>query len=394
MPRSHPGGRGRGRKGRKERGADYPLGPPASAPGALHPCKGPLVPRPGHPLQGAAGPAGRSPHTRGGAETQAVEPRASDHSPQRTEASSRTTTRGHISAPAAGSPQPPQASRAGAAADTERTRRHLLSQAGPAAQAAWPRARARSRRPPFRRPRGPRTRTRPPLRPASVAVDAAPSRLAASSSRSRLLPGGGARGASRSRPAAPGRLLSRQCPHTAPATRWRLSVCSPAHRGPHCICPCLLFPFTSLGTPCLISTGPLLRSRPASRFRNPLPRRCSEALPRSPLPSGPHSGSPLPSSNVLPRDGTSAAPHFSLLTISPRARPPAVGAHTAWGHLNASPAGSEPGGTTPRTGRRRSRVLWELALAVRGLPGPPGVHRVPSALVFPAALRSSVLFLA
>lgn len=148
VPRSHPGGRGRGRKGRKEGGADYPLGPPASAPGALHPCKGPLVPRPGHPLQGAAGPAGRSPHTRGGAETQAVEPRASHHSPQRTEASSRTTTRGHISAPAAGSPQPPQASRAGAAADTERTRRHLLSQAGPAAQAAWPRACARSRRPP------------------------------------------------------------------------------------------------------------------------------------------------------------------------------------------------------------------------------------------------------
>lgn len=131
-------------------------------------------------------------------------------------------------------------------------------------------------------------------------------------------------------------------------------------------------PFYLPGDPRLISTGPLLRSRPASRFRNPLPRRCSVALPRSPLPSGPHSGSPLPPSNVLPRDGTSAAPHFSPLSISPGARPPAVGAHTAWGHLNASPAGSEPGGTTPRTGRRRSRVLWELPLAARGLPGPPG----------------------
>lgn len=155
MPRSHPGVRGRGGKGRKEGGAEYPLGPPASAPRALHPCKGPLVPRPGHPLQGAAGPAGTQPtHTRGRRDTSCREPRASDHSPQRTEPSSRTTTRGHISAPAAGSPQPPQASRAGAAADTERTRRHLLSQTGPAAQAAWPGARARSR------PRGPRTRTR------------------------------------------------------------------------------------------------------------------------------------------------------------------------------------------------------------------------------------------
>lgn len=130
-------------------------------------------------------------------------------------------------------------------------------------------------------------------------------------------------------------------------------------------------PFYLPGDPRLISTGPLLRSRPASRFRNPLPRRCSVALPRSPLPSGPHSGSPLPPSNVLPRDGTSAAPHFSPLSISPGARPPAVGAHTAWGHLNASPAGSEPGGTTPRTGRRRSRVLWELPLGCRALRGSP-----------------------
>ena len=149
-------------------------------------------------------------------------------------------------------------------------------------------------------------------------------------------------------------------------------MCSPAHPGPHWTCPCLLFPFMSLGTPYLISTGPLLRSRPDSRFRNPLPRRCSEALPRSPLPSGAHNGSPLPSSNVLPRDGTSAAPHFSPLSISPKAPPPAVGAYTTWGHLNFPPAGSEPGGTTPRTGRRRSRVLWELPLAARGLSGLPG----------------------
>lgn len=390
MPRSHPGVRGRGGKGRKEGGAEYPLGPPASAPRALHPCKGPLVPRPGHPLQGAAGPAGTQPtHTRGRRDTSCREPRASDHSPQRTEPSSRTTTRGHISAPAAGSPQPPQASRAGAAADTERTRRHLLSQAGPAAQAAWPGARARSR------PRGPRTRTRLASAPPRWLLTPRPpdSQLLVPAPACSLAVARAALPGHAPRPPAASSHVNVHTPPPTP-TRWRLSVCSPAYRGPHWTCPCLLFPFTSLGTPYLISTGPLLRSRPASSFRNPLPRRSSEALPRSPLPSGARSGSPLPSSTVLPRDGTSAAPHFSPLSISPKAPPPAVGAHTTWGRLNASPACSEPGGTTPRTGRRRSCVRWELPFAARGLSDPPGFSASRLLWFLSAALRSSVLFLA
>ena len=117
-------------------GADYPRGPPTSAPRS---CRA-RVPRALATLsRQPPGQRGRSPHTRGGGETLAAEPRASDHSPQRAEPSSSNTTRGHISAPNAGSP-PPQVSGAGAAAVTGRTDRRLPSQSGPGAQAAWPRA--------------------------------------------------------------------------------------------------------------------------------------------------------------------------------------------------------------------------------------------------------------
>lgn len=140
--------RGRRGEGRKERGADHPRALPHSHPGV----QGPRVPRPGNPPQGATGPAreqGTRPRRRrGGGETRAAEPGTEGHSPQHAEPSSSATTRGHISAPAAGSPPPPppQVSGATAAAVTDRTGRRLSSRAGPAAQAGG-RAHARSRSP-------------------------------------------------------------------------------------------------------------------------------------------------------------------------------------------------------------------------------------------------------
>lgn len=130
-----------GKEGRKKGGARFPAGP-------SHVCtsgaRGPSVLRPGHPLfRAPPGWLGRSPHTRGGEATAAAGLGARSHSPQHAEPSNSAATRGHISAPAAGSPPPPQVSGAAAAAAvTGRTDRRRPSQAGPTAQAARPRARA------------------------------------------------------------------------------------------------------------------------------------------------------------------------------------------------------------------------------------------------------------
>lgn len=123
--------------------SDYPRGPPTFTPGlALHAHRAPRpasLGRPGASLGAAHTPVGE-PRRRGSAE-----PAARDHSPQYAEFSSSTTTRGHISATAAGSlpppPTPPPVSGA-AAAVTIRTARHRSSQARPTAQAAGLRARA------------------------------------------------------------------------------------------------------------------------------------------------------------------------------------------------------------------------------------------------------------
>lgn len=130
-----------------------------------------------------------------GGETRASEPGERGHSPQLAEPSSRTT-RGNISAAAAGSPPaPPQVSRAAAAAVTGRIGRHrrhgqdrtppsVTSRTRrPGCLAARTRAPATPRPlPPLLPPREPRTRTRP--RPAAGTVDATPSCLAGSSLRS------------------------------------------------------------------------------------------------------------------------------------------------------------------------------------------------------------------
>lgn len=102
-----------------------------------------------------------------------------DHSPQYAEFSSSSTTRGHISAPSAGSPPPPPPSppplpppqpvSGAAAAVTIRTARRRWSQAEPTAQAAWLRARAL----PCLHARASRARALVPA-PAAVAADAGP----------------------------------------------------------------------------------------------------------------------------------------------------------------------------------------------------------------------------
>lgn len=149
--------------------------------------------------------------------------------------------------------------------------------------------------------------------------------------------------------------------------------------------------FTSLGDPLsLISTGPLLRSRPASPGTPP------QALLRgapSGAPSGPHSGSPLPPSNVLPRDGTSAGStlltplHFPRSSAACGGSAHRVGASQRFPRRQRAPEGPRLGQVAG--GRVSSEDFHSLLVGCRAL----GVHRV-RALVSRPLSDPPVLFLA
>lgn len=183
--------------------SDYPRGPPTFTPGLARQAhrapRPPSLGRPGASLGAAHTPVGE-PRRRG-----AAEPAARDHSPQYAEFSSSTTTRGHISATAAGSlptlpppPTPPPESGT-AAAVTIKTHR----------PGCWA-ARTRAPVPPAPPARASRARALAlALAPAPVAADSGPpnSRTrvhapAGSAETQRPLPGGGAGQASWARSAA------------------------------------------------------------------------------------------------------------------------------------------------------------------------------------------------
>ncbi|XP_045357875.1 nascent polypeptide-associated complex subunit alpha, muscle-specific form-like [Leopardus geoffroyi] len=193
---------GKGREGKGSKGAqDYPRALPRSHPeraGPERPALGPPFP-------------GRRRASRGAAHTPAGAPRHESPTQE------KGATHRSKPSPAAAAPpgatsrppwgrrrrrrrcleQPPKQSQAGSAATavTSRTGRRRPSLAGPAAQAAWPCARALLPPPPPPRslpshppalpPRDTRTRTRP--RPAAGAVDAKPFGFAGSSPPSGLL---------------------------------------------------------------------------------------------------------------------------------------------------------------------------------------------------------------
>lgn len=328
-------GKRKRRQRKQRRGSRLPAGPShVRTPGV----QGPRAPRPGHPLQGAAGPEGAQPtHPRGRRDTSR---RAKSEWPLT--AARRAQQQQHHQGPHL---RPRRGVAAAAGVWSRRRRRYREDQPPPPVTVRTGRLgglAARRRAPaaphPLPLPRGPRTRARPRPRPAATAVKASPSRLAASSSHSRQLPSGGARRASRSRPAAP-------VPRP-PVSVPEAECVFPRSPGPHYSCPCLLFPFClphRRGPHCPPSTRPLLLSLPSSRFRNYRPRRCS-AGPRSPGPSRAQDHSPLPGSDVLLRAWTLTPPRLSLLPVSPEAPPPAAGAHTAWGRPYASPSGQRAGG--------------------------------------------------
>ncbi|XP_040340349.1 dapper homolog 3-like [Herpailurus yagouaroundi] len=147
---SHRGGK-RKRRERKEGGAGLPEGPPTLAPGA---CRARASRARTTLSRATPSQPGRSPHTRGGAAgaPRHESPTQEKGSTHRSKPSPAAAPPGATSRPPWGRrrrrrrclEQPPKQSQAGSAATavTSRTGRRRPSLAGPAAQAAWPCARA------------------------------------------------------------------------------------------------------------------------------------------------------------------------------------------------------------------------------------------------------------